>query len=127
MKIFGMRVTGVAAACVLVLATLGEPARLMAQGTGSIHGKVTNPVGLPVTNGDVRLTTDRSPGPAANKKYDYTFMLDAAGNFKGDGIKPGNYVAVAFQGPVSADFITNLVIVAGEDKQADFDMTRKEY
>ena len=127
MKIFGMRFAGVAAACVLGVVTLGQPARLMAQATGSIHGKVTNPVGMPVTNGDVRLTTDRAPGPAASKKYEYTFPLDASGNFKGDGIKPGNYVAVAFQGPVSADFIMSLPIVAGEDKAADFDMTRKEY
>jgi tetratricopeptide (TPR) repeat protein len=80
-----------------------------------------------VTNGEVRLTTDRSAGSAATRKYDYTFPLDANGYFKGDGIKPGNYVAVAFQGSVSADFINSLVVVAGEDKVADFDMTRKEY
>jgi tetratricopeptide (TPR) repeat protein len=129
MKIFGMRVAGAAAACVLALLTLGQPARLLAQAaaTGSMHGHVTNPAGTAVTKGDVRLTTDKSPGPAANKKYDYTFPLDGNGDYKGDGIKPGTYVAVAFQGSVSADFILSLQIVAGQDKQADFDMTRKEY
>jgi tetratricopeptide (TPR) repeat protein len=109
---------------------MAQPARTMAQaapGTGSIHGHVINPAGTPVTNGEVRLTTDRSAGSAATRKYDYTFPLDANGYFKGDGIKPGNYVAVAFQGSVSADFINSLVVVAGEDKVADFDMTRKEY
>jgi len=129
MKIFGMRVAGSMAACLLGLVALGQPTPLMAQATatGSIHGHVTNPAGTPVTKGDVRLTTDRSPGAATAKKYDYTFPLDANGDFKGSDIKPGNYVAVAFQGGVSADFIMNLPVVAGQDKQADFDMTRKEY
>jgi tetratricopeptide (TPR) repeat protein len=127
MKIFGMRVAGAAAVFLLGFATLGQPGRVMAQATGSIHGHVTNPAGTPVTKGDVRLTKDKTPGPAASKKYDYTFPLDAQGNFKGDGIAPGTYVAVAFQGPVSADFIMSLPIAAGEDKLADFDMTRKEY
>ncbi len=130
MRVFGMRVAGAAAACLLGLVTMAQPARTMAQaapGTGSIHGHVINPAGTPVTNGEVRLTTDRSAGSAATRKYDYTFPLDANGYFKGDGIKPGNYVAVAFQGSVSADFINSLVVVAGEDKVADFDMTRKEY
>jgi hypothetical protein len=126
MRIFGKRVFGVAAACLLGLLALGSPARLLAQATGSIHGHVNDPLGMPV-KGDVRLTTDRSPGSAAAKKYDYTFPLDANGNFKGDGIKPGSYVAVAFQGPVSADFIMSLPIAAGEDKEANFDMSRKEY
>jgi len=128
MRIFRMRIAG-AAAGVLVLAMLGQPARLMAQAaaTGSMHGHVTNPAGTPVTNGTVRLTTDRSAGNPTTKKYDYTFPLDAAGNFKGDGIKPGSYVAVAFQGDVSADFILNFSVAAGEDKATDFDMTRKEY
>jgi len=126
MKIFGTRVAGAAAACLLGLA-LGQPARLMAQATGSIHGHVTNPVGTPVTSGEVRLTTDRTAGPMANRKYDYTFPLDASGNYKGDGIKPAKYVAVAFQGAISADFILDLVVAAGEDKVVDFDMSRPEY
>jgi tetratricopeptide (TPR) repeat protein len=127
MKRFGMRFAGVAAACALGLMSLGQPGRVLAQAVGSIHGHVTNPAGTPVTKGDVRLTTDKTPGPAAAKKYDYTFQLDGNGDFKGTGIKPGTYVAVAFQGGVSADFIMALPIAAGEDKQADFDMTRKEY
>jgi hypothetical protein len=125
MKIFGTRVSGAAVACLLGLA-LGQPARLMAQATGSMHGKVTNPIGTPGT-GEVRLTTDRTAGPMANRKFDYTFPVDASGNYKGDGIKPGKYVAVQFQGGVSADFVLDLAIEAGVDKTVDFDMTRKEY
>jgi hypothetical protein len=125
MKIFGMRVASAAVGCLLVLA-LGQPARLMAQATGSIHGKVTNPIGTPGT-GDVRLTTDRTAGPMANRKFDYIFPVDASGNYKGDGIKPGKYAVVQFQAGVSADFVLDLAIEAGVDKTVDFDMTRKEY
>jgi hypothetical protein len=125
-----MRIWGAAAGCLLGLATLGQPAQVMAQaapGTGSIHGHATTPLGMALTNGDVKLTTDRSAGNPANKKYDYDFPIDASGNYKGDGIKPGNYVAVCFQGPVSADFVLSVPIAAGEDKTIDFDMSRKEY
>jgi hypothetical protein len=127
MKTFGMRVAGAAAACLLGLVTLAQPARLMAQGTGSIHGHAVTPLGMPLTNGDVKLTTDRSAGNPATKKYDYSFPIDASGNYRGDGIKPGTYVVVCFQGAVSADFVLSVPIAAGEDKAVDFDMTRKEY
>ncbi len=125
MKIFGMKIAG--AACALGLATLGMPTLVLAQATGSIHGHVTNPAGTPVNKGDVKLTTDRAAGPMASKKFEYTFPLDANGDYKGDGIKPGTYAAVAFQGPVNADFNMNVNITAGDNKTVDFDMTRKEY
>jgi hypothetical protein len=127
MNILGIRIASAAAACLLGLATLGQPVTVWAQAAGSIHGRVIDAAGAPLGNGSVRLTTDKSGGPAASKKYDYTFVVDPTGNFKGDGIKPGTYVAVAFQGALSVDFIYNLEIVAGQDKAADFDMTRAEY
>jgi len=130
MKTFGMRVAGAAAACLLGMVTVGQPERAMAQaapGTGSIHGHATTPLGMPLSNGDVKLTTDRSAGNPATKKYDYSFPIDASGNYKGDGIKPGTYVVVCFQGAVSADFVLSVPIAASEDKAVDFDMSRKEY
>lgn len=122
MKIFRILAAGVFGA-VLV----GQPTTLLAQATGSIHGHVTNPAGTAVTNGEVRLTTDKSAGNPATHKYDYTFPLDAQGNYKGADIKPANYLGVVFQQGKSVDFIPSVVIAAGEDKAADFDMTRKEY
>jgi len=124
MRIFGLRFAG-ALAALAGLATLSQPQRLMAQDTASIHGHVQNPAGQPVTQGDVRLTTDHNPNNA-NPKYDYTFPLDASGNYKGTGIKPGNYLAVAFQGPNHVDFMP-ADLTAGQDKTVDFDMTRAEY
>jgi tetratricopeptide (TPR) repeat protein len=115
--------------------TFAQVGRLMAQtapaagaepGSASIHGKVINPAGMPLTpNGEVRLTTEKKPdGP--NVKFEYTFPIDANGNYKGSGIKPGNYTAVAFQGSNHVDFMPTQ-IAAGSDQEVDFDMTRKEY
>jgi len=104
---------------------LGQPGRLMAQANGTIHGHVQNPAGQPVINAEVRLTTDHNPN-ATSPKFDYTFPLDASGNYKGTDVKPGNYIAIVYQGAAHIDFLP-APIAAGEDKTVDFDMTRKEY
>jgi tetratricopeptide (TPR) repeat protein len=124
MKIFGMRVAGSLAACFLGLMTLAHPARLMAQ-AATIHGHVQNPAGQPVTSGDVKLTTEKNPS-APGAKFEYTFPLDASGNYKGSVDKPGNYMGVVFEQGHTVDFMPAQVS-AGEDKTVDFDMTRKEY
>ncbi|MDP9039138.1 MAG: hypothetical protein M3O02_07675 [Acidobacteriota bacterium] len=117
------------AAGLLGAALAAHPVQLAAQAasTGSIHGHVQNPAGLAVSNGEVRLTTDKSAGNPSTHKYEYTFPLDAQGNYKGTDIKPANYLGVVFQQGKTVDFIPSVVIAAGEDKAADFDMTRKEY
>jgi tetratricopeptide (TPR) repeat protein len=122
MKIIGMRVAGALAACVLVLAM---PTRLMAQAAASIHGHVVNPVGDLIPNSQVRLTQDKNPNPMA-RKFDYTFPVDANGDYKGADIKPGNYAAMVFQGNNPLDQMP-AQLTAGDDKQVDFDMTRKAY
>jgi tetratricopeptide (TPR) repeat protein len=124
MKIFGMRIAGALAACFLGLATLGQPGRLLAQGAG-IHGHVNNPAGQPITTGEVRLTTEKNPS-SATAKFEYTFPLDASGNYKGADVKAGSYIGAVFQQGHTVDFLP-VQIAAGEDKALDFDMTRKEY
>ena len=96
------------------------------QQTAAISGYVRNPVGQPLANGDVKLSTDRT-SPAKDRKFQYEFPINSSGNFGGVGIAPGNYVAVVFQNGVSVDFIDNLNLVAGEETSANFDMSRKEY
>ena len=56
---------------------------------GSIHGHVQNAAGMAQSTGDVKLTTDRSSTDDKTRKYEYSFPLDANGDFKGAGIKPG--------------------------------------
>jgi tetratricopeptide (TPR) repeat protein len=92
----------------------------------SVHGKVNNAVGGPLTSGEVRLTQDRG-ADEKNRKYLYTFQIDATGNFKGSGIAPGSYLTVVFQADKSVDYIDNVNFVAGEDRLLNFDMTRAEY
>jgi hypothetical protein len=96
------------------------------QQTAAISGYVRNPIGQPLANGDVKLSTDRT-SPAKDRKYQYQLVIDSSGNFEGVGIAPGNYVAVVFQNGMSVDFINNLSLVAGEKTLVNFDMSRKEY
>jgi len=127
MNILKNRFAGVLSAVLVAAGTLAVPSILHAQApTAKIHGHVTNPIGAPVTNADVRLTTDKTPGNNPDRKYEYTFPLDASGNYTGDNIKPGDYIAVVFQANKSVDFIP-APLKAGDDKTVDFDMTRKEY
>ena len=135
MRVLGTRIAVPFAACLLGVVTFAQAGRLIAQtapaaqaapGSASIHGKVINPAGLPLTpNGEVKLTTEKNPN-SPNVKFDYTFPIDGSGNYKGSGIKPGNYTAVAFQEGKHVDFMP-AQIPAGADQEVNFDMTRKEY
>ncbi len=128
MKRIGLRVSSTLAAALLVMVAAAQPSRSMAQvaADGSIHGHVNNPVGQPVTKGEVRLTTDR--GPQAEMKFKYTFPLDANGDYKGTGIAPGNYVVLVFQDNKSLDFNDSVIFTSGGgDKAVNFDMSRPEY
>ncbi len=103
-----------------------QPRSAAAQEAASVHGHVNNAIGQAVTTGEVRLTQDRATD-AKNRKYAYTFPLDANGDYKGSGITAGTYVAIVFQGDKSLDFQDNVTFAKGEDKVVNFDMTRKEY
>jgi len=132
MKISRLKIANALTVCVMGLVWVMQPGRSMAQaapppapGTmASIHGHVNDPLGVTITSGEVRLTTDRSS--SINKKYEYTFPLDSSGNYKGSDIKPGNYVAAVFQNNNPLDYMP-AQLGAGDDKSVDFDMSRKEY
>ena len=113
-----------AAAAAAVALLLAGPS--VAQGQGaSIHGNVIDPTGTIITKGEVKLSTDKSAAPK-DMKFQYDFPLDAAGNYKGTGIKAGDYVVFVFQGDVSVDY-QMVTFKDGDDKTVNFDMTRDEY
>jgi tetratricopeptide (TPR) repeat protein len=116
------------AAALLVVLALAYPAPSAAQAVGqaSIHGHVTNPAGMALNKGEVRLTTDRG-SDAKDRKYQYKFPIDPNGDYKGTGIAPGNYVVFVFQDDKSLDFIESVVFANTDDKTVNFDMTRPEY
>jgi tetratricopeptide (TPR) repeat protein len=119
----GMRTREVVAGLALsVFAAAGTMA--WGQATASVHGHVTNPAGAPLKAGDVKFTTDKSN--EKDKKYPFSFPLDANGDYKGTGITPGDYLVLVMAENKTADF-QNLTVKAGDDKTLDFDMTRAEY
>jgi len=130
MKNFALKVrqTSTLAIALLVAFALAHPSHLtaQAQATASVHGHVNNAIGQAVTQGDVKLTTDRS-SDAKSRKYQYSFPLDQNGDYKGSGVTPGNYLAVVVVGDKTVDFHDNVQLTAGEDKVVNFDMTRQEY
>ncbi len=93
--------------------------------TGSIHGHVTDPTGVPRGNGTASLSTD------GGKTIKYTFPIDANGDYKGSGIAPGTYqILLSFPDTPPGkyvDEVPNTAITAGQDVTADFDMTRPEF
>ena len=127
MKRFQGRLNGILAAAVLAVLVFGQSARVMAQEkVASIHGRVLNTIGTPLTRGEIRLSTDRT-SDAKSRKYQYTFPLTPTGEYKGTGIVPNDYIVFVYQDDKSLDFNDGVKFSAGEDKQVDFDMSRKEY
>jgi tetratricopeptide (TPR) repeat protein len=127
MKRFGWGFSGSLAGALLAVMMVAHPTQTFAQDAGgSVHGHVQDPLGVPLTNGTVKFTTDRS-GAEKDRKYPYTLPIDASGNYKGTGIKPNSYLVVVTQSGKNVDYIDNVAVKAGEDKQQDFDMTRKEF
>ncbi len=127
MKRIGWKLSTTLAASLLMIFALAHPTLSMAQAApASIHGHVNNAISQPITKGEVKLTTDRT-SEAKDRKYLYSFPIDASGDYKGTGIAPGNYVVVVFQDDKSLDFVDSVVFAAGDDKLVNFDMSRKEY
>jgi hypothetical protein len=93
--------------------------------TGKVHGRVTDPAGVPKTEGTVSLSTDG--GHTAK----YSFPVSKTGDFSGDNIAPGSYT-ITLRLPDTppdklVDQIENVKVVAGQDTLSDIDMSRKEY
>ena len=92
---------------------------------GRVHGRVTDPTGVPKTNGTVGLSTD------GGRTYLYVLPVSATGDFFGAGIAPGIY-SLVFRLPDTRvgkfiDMVGNVQIIAGQDTAQDLDMSRPEY
>jgi tetratricopeptide (TPR) repeat protein len=97
---------------------------LAQQTTGRVHGRVTNPVGLPQSGGTVSLSTN------GGWNSQFTFLVSAAGDYAGEAA-PGIYTLV-YRGPETpagkiVDSFKGVQIVAGQDVLQDVDMSRKEF
>jgi tetratricopeptide (TPR) repeat protein len=95
---------------------------LLAQATGKIHGHVQDPLGTPVPNAPVQLSTD---GGQTGK---YTFTTDANGDYKGDAVAPGTYTVTVLNTDKKAiDQFRDVKVTAEADTLQDFDMSRPDY
>ena len=104
---------------------MGAAAPAIAQ-NATVHGKVINPAGQPVTDGQVKFTKDVSL-PPKERKFVNTVQTDAQGNYKAADVAPGDYVVIVTEQGKDVDFQQVNGIKAGDDKTVDFDMTRAEY
>jgi tetratricopeptide (TPR) repeat protein len=113
---------------VAAIAAVLSPAGMMfaqAAAPGSIHGHVQNAAAMP-QSGEVKLTTDHNPDEKA-RKYQYTFPVDASGNFTGTDIAPGTYIMFFQVKGATVDYVDNVVIKSGVDTAQNDDMTREEF
>ena len=118
MKVQTLIRTGAVALLSAVMAVAQTP-------TAKIHGHVTDPTGVPKGVGTVSLSTD------GGHTLKYSFPVNSAGDYTGDGIAPGTYMVV-LRLPDTAegklvDHIDNVKIAAGEDIKQDVDMSRQAY
>lgn len=126
MKLRSNILFGITALLAPALLAITQPAYVLAQpAPATIHGAAKDPAGAPEKTGEIRLSTDKTPG-VKDRKFQYTFPLAADGTYKGSGIAPGEYVAFFYIGEKSVDF-QMLTVKAGEDKTLDFDLSREEY
>ena len=105
---------------------MGAAAPAIAQ-NATVHGRVVNPAGQPVTDGHVKFTKDVSL-PPKDRKYTNLTPTDAQGIYKATDVTPGDYVVVVEEQGKDVDYTSQPVTIkAGDDKTVDFDMTRAEY
>lgn len=103
-----------------LLVTMAAPA-LMAQATAKVYGHVNDPLGVPLTGVQVKLSTD---GTTAK----YSFTTDDNGDYKGSGVTPGTYYFTLYNKegkPI--DQATNVIVAAGANKEQNFDLSRPDY
>jgi tetratricopeptide (TPR) repeat protein len=92
--------------------------------TGTIHGRVINPSGSPQKDGMVSLSVD------GGVTLSYNFPVSPTGSYSGQA-PPGEYTIV-YRAPDTpegkiVDYISGVVIAAGQDTSQDIDMTRAEF
>jgi tetratricopeptide (TPR) repeat protein len=92
--------------------------------TGTVHGRVINPSGTPQKDGTVSLSVD------GGVTLSYNFPVSPTGNYSGQA--PLGEYTIVYRAPDTpegkiVDYISGVVIAAGQDTAQDIDMTRAEF
>lgn len=107
-------------------AILSTGIALAQSGTASIHGHANNQVGQPIKGAVVQLSRTRT-GPMKDRIWVYKFPVADNGDFKGEGITPGEYSIDLTADNKDIDFADSVKFVAAENKLYNFDLTRPEF
>ncbi len=108
----------------LLAAIVALPAQQPARDTGTIHGRVINPAGIPQKDGTVSLSVD------GGVTLSYNFPVSSSGDYSGQA-SAGEYTIVyrASDTPEGkiVDYINGVQVIDGQDREQDVDMTRREF
>lgn len=103
----------------VVLVMVAVPS-LMAQLTGKVHGHAQDPLSVAIPNVPVKLMQDG--------QVKYTFKTDANGDYTGDNVAVGAYDFTLYNDKnQTIDQFRAVKVVAGQNTQQDFDLSRPEY
>ncbi len=109
---------------ILFALTFGVHAQQASSPAGRIHGRVINPSGVAQKDGTVSLSSD------GGVTLSYNFPVDQTGMYSGEA-PPGEYTIV-YRAPDTpegkiVDYISGVVVLAGQDIAQDIDMSRQEF
>jgi len=106
--------------------TLAGGVAAMAQSdTVTVKGHVTDPIGQPVTDGEIRFTKDKTV-PQNEERMTNVTPVDANGNYVAKGVPPGDYFVYLFQKNIATDR-QELTVRSATDAVLDFDMTSERW
>lgn len=129
----GFRIAGIHRAAkrstllaVSAAALLGTGPQAFSQATDAkVHGKVVDPSGQPLANGQIKLTKDLTT-PFKDEKFTNTADIGADGTYTVSGVAPGEYFVYVLQKDKTLDR-QQVVIKAGDDKDVSLDMSSAAY
>jgi len=124
MKSTKMKFLAALAAFALAGGTVAS-AQVVVPGSVTVKGHVTDPAGMPVTNGEIRFTKEKTVEVKDEHMVNIT-PLDASGNYEAKNVAPGDYFVYVFQAGVTTDR-EELTIKANQNVTLDFDMTSERY
>jgi len=94
-------------------------------GAVTVKGHVTDPGGMPVTNGEIRFTKDKAAAPKDARMVNVT-PVDGSGNYEAKDVAPGDYFVYVYQAGVTTDR-QELKVIPNQNATLDFDMTSERY
>jgi tetratricopeptide (TPR) repeat protein len=99
----------------------------LAQKPGAtVQGHVNNPAGQDFTSGEAKFTTDQTVQPK-DAKFSVVAPIDGSGNYKAEGVAPGDYFVYFVQGDTIADRLELKVKAEDTSLTLNDDMSRPEY